>query len=317
MSLDAQTQAFLDEQRAGGVQPWHVLSLEEARQALFAFAAVGGEPEPVSRIEDREIPGPGGKIRIRIYRPEGQEPFPALVYFHGGGWVLGCIETHDAVCAKLARAAACVVVSVEYRLAPEYPFPAAPEDCYAATKWVAEHATTIGCDLTRIAVGGESAGGNLAAVVSLMARDRGGPSLVYQLLVYPATDYYLPGTPSYQEYAVGYSLTRDDMIWFWHQYLSAEAEKENPYIFPLQAANLQGVPPAFVITAECDPLRDEGERYAQRLQQAGVPVIMTRYSGTIHGFFNLANILDQGDKAHMAAAVALRAIFAPATSTTL
>jgi acetyl esterase len=273
------------------------------------MGAMGGEPETVGNVEDREIPGPEGNIPVRIYTPEGNGPFPVLVFFHGGGWVIGNIETHDVVCRSLTNQAGCITVSVDYRLAPEHKFPAAPEDCYAATQWVVANAVTFNGDLARVAVGGDSAGGNLAAVVALMARDRGGPKLVYQLLIYPATDYYLPGTQSIKDNAEGYFLTRDDMIWFIDHYLSGEEDTKHPYAFPLKAGDLSGLVPAMVITAEFDPLRDEGEMYAFQMQQAGVAVTARRYDGTIHGFVSLSGMIDLGKQALADAAAGLRSAF--------
>jgi acetyl esterase len=216
-----------------------------------------------------------------------------LVYFHGGGWVIGSIETHDALCRELTMEAGVVVVSVEYRLAPEHKFPAAADDAYAAVRWVAQHAAELGIDPARIGVGGDSAGGNLAAVVALQARDLGGPPLALQLLIYPITCDDL-GTPSYVENAEGYMLTRADMAWFWSQYLSDPAQGDDPRVSPLRAGDLSGLPPAFILTAEYDPLRDEAEAYAARLEQAGVPVRMRRYDGMIHGFLRRLTLLDQG-----------------------
>ena len=308
MPLDPQAQAILDMIAAMGTPPIEEMSVEQAR-TMLNLNEMGGTPEPVARVEDREIPGPYGPTPIRIYTPEGVGPFPVLVYFHGGGWVLGNIEGHDNVCRVLTNAAKCVTVSVDYRLAPEYKFPAAAEDSYAATKWVAENTAKLNGDATRIAVGGDSAGGNLAAVVSLMARDQGGPNLVYQLLIYPVTDYHQPGTPSYQENADGYFLTRDAMVWFWQHYLNDEAEAKIPYASPLQAKDLSGLPPAMVITPEYDPLRDEGEMYAARLKEAGIPVTIIRYPGMIHGFVSMAGVLDQGKKAINDAAKELRLTF--------
>ncbi len=305
MPLDPQAKAFLDQLAASGAPPLNALPVEEARKALLELFAPKEEPEPVGKVEDRKIAGPAGAIPVRIYTPQGSGPFPVLVYFHGGGWVIGNLETHDPVCRKLTRAAGCTVVSVDYRLAPEHKFPAGPEDCYAATRWVAENAASLGADPARIAVGGDSAGGNLAAVVALMARDRGGPPLAYQLLIYPVTDHAFDN-PSYRENADGYLLTRDAMIWFWNHYLSHEEEGKNPYASPLKARDLRGLPPALVITAEFDPLRDEGEAYAERLREAGVPVTCSRYHGMIHGFFSLSEIMDQGKKAIEEAAQALR-----------
>jgi acetyl esterase len=187
MSLDPQAKAFLNQLAAAGAPPLHSLPVEQARQAIAELFATKGEPEPVGKVEDRRIPGPAGQIPLRIYTPRGNGPFPVLVYFHGGGWVIGNLETHDPTCRALTNTAGCMVVSVDYRLAPEHKFPAGPDDCYAATRWVADQAATINADPDRIAVGGDSAGGNLAAAISLMARDRGTPSLVYQLLLYPVS----------------------------------------------------------------------------------------------------------------------------------
>ncbi|HZO70904.1 MAG TPA: alpha/beta hydrolase [Ktedonobacteraceae bacterium] len=310
MPLDPQVQDVLDAMIALGAPPLNTLPVADARAAFIALgAARRGEPEPVSKIEDRTIPGPEGAIPIRIYTPEGHGPFPVLVFFHGGGWVIGNIDTHDATCRALTNAAGCITVSVDYRLAPEHKFPAAPEDCYAATTWVAKNAAAINSDAARIAVGGDSAGGNLAAVVALMARDRGGPKLIYQLLIYPVTDYYKPGTPSYQENAEGYFLTREGMVWFWDLYLSNEGEALHPYVSPLQAESLSGLPPAMVITAEFDPLRDEGEMYANRLKDADVPVTYVPYQGMIHGFVGMAAVIDQGKVAIAKAGAALRSAF--------
>src|SRR5213078_1916119 len=202
----------------------------------------------------------------------------------------------------------CLVVSVDYRLAPEHRFPAAPEDCYAATRWLAEHAGSLGGDKGRIAVGGDSAGGNLAAVVALMARDRGGPKLAFQLLVYPATDTDFE-TRSYRENSEGYFLTRADMVWFWNHYAPRDEDRRNPYAAPLRAASLRGLPPALVITAEFDPLRDEGEAYGARLRDAGNQVLVKRYPGMIHGFFGMGTLLTQARTATKEAAGALRAAF--------
>ncbi|MBI3303984.1 MAG: alpha/beta hydrolase [Deltaproteobacteria bacterium] len=308
MPLDPQAKAFLDQITAAGAPPLNALPVAEARQALRALFATG-ELEPVHKVEDRQIPGPDGNLPVRIYTPEGNGPLPVLVYFHGGGWVLGDLETHDSPCRALANAAGCMVIAADYRLAPEHKFPAAPEDCYAATKWVVLNAAAMGGDPTRIAVGGDSAGGNLAAAVALMAGDRGAPSLVYQLLVYPVTNYAFD-TASYRENADGYLLTKEMMQWFWRHYLENETDGQNPYASPLRARDCRRVPPALVITAEFDPLRDEGETYTARLREAGVPAVTKRYNGMIHGFFSLGAVMDQGKQAIAEAAAGLRAAFA-------
>lgn len=309
MSLEPQAQAFLEQLAAAGAPPLHELSVAEARQVIVELLRTQGDPEPVGAVAERMIPGAGGEMPTRIYIPYGTGPFPVLVYFHGGGWVIGNLEAYDATCRALTNAAGCLVVAMEYRLAPEHKFPAAPEDCYAATCWVAANAAAIGGDPRRIAVGGDSAGGNLATVVAQRARDHGGPALVYQLLVYPVTNYGYD-TASYRENADGYLLTRDAMVWFWNHYLRSAADGDNPLASPLRANDLRGLPPAMVLTAEFDPLRDEGETYAMRLQEAGVPVTLKRYAGTIHGFFSLGAVLDQGKQAIADAAAALRTIFA-------
>lgn len=313
MGLDPQARALLDQVAAFGVPPLHTLSVAEARRATAAMAALQGEPEPIARVENRTIPGPAGEIPVRVYTPSHDGPLPVLVYYHGGGWVIGSLETHDGTCRGLANAAGCVVVSVDYRLAPEHKFPAAAEDAYAAAVWVAEHAAALGVDAARVAVGGDSAGGNLAAVVSLMARDRGTPCLIYQLLVYPVTDAACD-TASYRENADGYFLTRDMMQWFWNHYLPNDSDCRDPYHSPLRAARLNGLPPALMITAEFDPLRDEGEAYAERLRAAGVPVQLTRYHGMVHGFFGLGAALDQAKVAMADASAALGAAFASSRS---
>lgn len=308
MPLDPQAQAFLDQMVAFGAQPLNTLSPEDARKAFDLLAELSElKPEPVAKVEDRLIPGPVGQIPIRVYTPQGTEPFPVLIFFHGGGFVLGSIKIYEELCRALTNGADCIVVSVDYRVAPEHKFPAAVEDCYAATKWVAGNAKAIGGDPTHIAVGGDSAGGNLAAVVSLMARDQGTPPLVYQLLVYPTTSFALD-TPSCQENADGYFLTRDDMVWFRNLYLRSNADRDDPYASPLQAQDLRGLPSALVITAEFDPLRDEGEAYAARLREADVAVVCTRYNGMIHGFLSMP--VDQGKKGRQEVVAALRSAFA-------
>jgi acetyl esterase/lipase len=308
MPLDPEARMLLD-QMTGTIRPFNELSVEEARAAIVALSAAAGEPEAVAKVENRAVPGPRGEIPIRIYTPEGRAPFPALVYFHGGGWVIGSLETHDPLCRHLANATRCVVVSVDYRLAPEHPYPASSEDAYAATRWVAANAASFGTDGKRVAVGGDSAGGNLSAVVSLMARDRGGPPLAFQLLVYPVTDTPSAATASYRENAEGYFLTADMMHWFWNHYCGKNPDTSDAYLCPLRAKDLRRLPSALVITAEFDPLRDEGEAYAARLREAGVPVVLKRYPGMIHGFFGMGALLTQARAATKEAASALRGAF--------
>jgi acetyl esterase len=306
MPLDPQAQRVLEQIAALGLPPNHLVSPEQARINSKARPRAAG-PD-VAKVEDRRIPGPGPDIPVRIYTPTGLGPFPVLVWFHGGGWVVGDLDTADPTARHLAVGADCVVVSVDYRLAPETKFPGAADDCYAATLWAARNAAQINGDPTRIAVGGDSAGGNLAAAVALMARDRSALSLAFQLLVYPVTacDF---NTTSYRQNAEGYLLTRDGMQWYWNHYLNHPSEASNPYAAPLGAQDFTGLPPALVITAEMDPLCDEGAAYAQRLQDAGVPTQYRRYDGMIHGFFGMPALLDKGKQALAEAATALRQAF--------
>jgi acetyl esterase len=308
MPLDPQAQTLLDQFNALGGQPLSSMSVADARRAMMVLSSMRGEPPPIRSVVDRRVAGPAGEIPVRIYTPAGTAPLPLLVYFHGGGWVLGGIETHDGTCRELANDAGCVVVSVDYRLAPEHKFPAAAEDCYAAAQWAAAHAAELGADARRLAVGGDSAGGNLAAVVSQMARDRGAPAVVFQLLIYPATAAAFD-TPSYHDNAEGYLLTTADMRWFWGHYLNGPADAANPYASPLRAPRLGGLPPALVITAEFDPLRDEGEQYAHRLEEAGVPARLTRYDGMIHGFFGMTHLMDKAKAAVLEASGNLKLAF--------
>jgi acetyl esterase len=262
-------------------------------------------PVPVHRIEDRDIPGTAGPIPIRIYTPAAEGPFPVLVYFHGGGWVLGNMETHDPICRELTQAVGCVVVSVDYRLAPEHPFPIPLEDCYAAVCWVARCAAAIHGDAQRIAVAGDGAGGNLAAAVALTARERGTPPLAYQLLIYPVMNDVFD-TNSYRENGDGYVLTKDLMVWCWQHYVHHEAYGLSPQAAPLRAQHLYGLPSTLLLTAEFDPLRDEGEAYARRLQAAGVQVEYRCYAGMIHGFLGLTSMLDTAARAMAETAATLR-----------
>jgi acetyl esterase len=310
MPLDPQAKALFDFLGLTQMAPLETMTPQEARAAFEALAEARRRttPEPVDQVRDLKIPGPGGEIPIRVYSPKAQSASPALIYFHGGGWVLGDLESHDHVCRALANSASCVVLSVDYRLAPEHKFPAAVDDSYAATQWIADHASALGVDRSRIAVGGDSAGGNLAAIVSRIARDRGGPNIIYQLLIYPATDMRL-GMPSIDENADGPLLTKAAMHWFVNHYLNGEGDRIDPLASPLLATNLRGLPPAFIITAECDPIRDEGEAYGLRLKDAGVPVEVQRYDGMPHGFFSFGVALGSGRRAFADATSRLRSAF--------
>ena len=296
MSLDPQVQEFLEQFDRLGLPTLSSLEPVEAREIA---AKLRGKPlklQAVLRVENRAIPGADGDIPVRIYTPKSSAPLPVLVYFHGGGWVLGDLDAADPICRSLANGAECVVVSADYRLAPEHKFPVAVEDAFAATRWVAQNAAAIGGDTDRIAVAGDSAGGNLAAAVALMARDRGEPHLAYQLLIYPVTQYGFD-TESYRQYERGYGLSKDDMVWFWDRYLPRAADGQNSYASPLLAGSLSHLPPALIVTAECDVLRDEAEAYAARLEKAGVPVRLWRYDGMIHNFIGLAPVVDRGKQA--------------------
>lgn len=307
MPLNPQEQSIIDQLKALNAPSFDEMTAQEARDQ-YILGRIPMPPEPVANVDDRTLDIDGARIPIRIYTPDGAAPHPALVYFHGGGWVIGNIETHDQICRKLANRGGCIVVSVEYRVAPEHKYPTPGEDAYAATAWVAAHAADLGIDPSRIAVGGDSAGGNLAAAVTLMARDRGGPGLMFQALIYPVTHFNFD-TPSYSENAEGYFLTQRLMRWFWGHYLANDADGAQPYASPL-AADVSRLPPALIITAEFDPLRDEGASYAERLREAGVPVAYTCYTGTIHGFVQLEALLDTGKAAIEEIGAALKNAFA-------
>lgn len=307
MPLDPEAQAVLDTLAAGPEVDPFSLPHTTIRAAFAAMATRDAGPE-VAHVESQSIEGPAGRIPLRIYTPEGARPKPGLVYFHGGGFVVCDLDSHDTTCRELANGADCVVVSVDYRLAPEAKFPAAPEDCYAATQWVARCVDQLGIDSSRLAVAGDSAGGNLATAVARMCRDRGGPSLVHQLLVYPVTDHRFD-TKSYRENGSGYFLTERMMRWFWHHYLEEESDGANPLASPLRADDLEGLPPATVLTAEYDPLRDEGRAYAERLQAAGVETTFIDYPGVFHGFFGMGQQIPRARQAVADACAALGKAF--------
>ncbi|MFN8484053.1 MAG: alpha/beta hydrolase [Anaerolineae bacterium] len=293
MPLHPEAAEFLALRESLGLRPYYEMGIEDARAQAIRFSPLPGPDDEVGRVHDRTIPGPGGGIPVRIYAPPGvgagHPALPVIVYFHGGGWVVGDLDTDDVRGRQLCRSAGAVLVSVNYRHAPEHRFPAAAEDAYAVVTWVAENAAQMGEDPRRIAVAGASAGGNLAAVVSLMAKDRGGPPIAYQALIVPVTSHSFD-TASYTQCAEGYGLTRDAMVWYWAQYLAAPEDGAHPYASPLRADDLSGLPPALVVTAEYDPLRDEGAAYAERLRQAGVPVATMRLDGMLHGFLGAAAI---------------------------
>ncbi|MCC7368934.1 MAG: alpha/beta hydrolase fold domain-containing protein [Chloroflexi bacterium] len=279
-----------------------------AAAAVAKKRGLATAPEAIGFVEDIKIPAPSGDLPARIYTPDGTGPFPVLVYFHGGGWVLADLDTYDASARALTNAARCIVVSVHYRQAPEHKFPAAAEDADFAFQWAQRNAASFKGDPNRVAVGGESAGGNLATGVALQARERGGPMPIHQLLVYPVTVHAFD-SPSYQQYADAQPLNAPMMHWFWEQYLENDADGQSPLASPLLAADLSGLPPATVILAEIDPLRSEGEAYAARLQQAGVPTTVTIYPGVTHEFFGMTAVVDEAKRAVAEAAAGLTESF--------
>lgn len=308
--LHPQVAAFLDQLKAQGAPSMATLPVEEVRASQQALITMMGiTPEPVAEVTDRTIPGPGGELPIRVYTPEGSGPFPVLVYLHGGGWVAGDLNLQDDTCRSISNGAGCVVVSVDYRLAPENKFPAAVQDCHAAARWVAENAEQIHVDPARMAIGGESAGGALTAAVSLKARAEGGPPFVLQVMVNPCTNLASMDTDSYREFAEGFGLRKDEVEWCRDHYLRGEEDWQHPYASPLLAEDLRGLPPALIVTSEFDILRDEGETYGRRLEGAGVPTTVSRYNGVIHGFFAAAAIFDRGQDARAEVSAALRSAF--------
>jgi acetyl esterase len=288
------------------------LSPADARLAYLASRkALQPDPEPVAETADLTAMGPAGPIPLRLYRGIGADsgtPQPVLVYFHGGGWVIGDLDSHDQCCRALANAARCIVVAVDYRLAPEHKFPAAVEDAIAATRWVADNAQSLGIEARQLAVGGDSAGGNLAAVVALDARNRGGPPIVFQLLIYPGTDMRMD-RPSHMRHADQLPLRRPTMQWFLRHYLRDAGDEVDWRASPLRAGDFANLPPALVVTAGFDPLGDEGEAYAEALKSAGVPVTFKPFDGQIHGFFNMGRIIGDAGRLVGVAADALRSGF--------
>lgn len=273
---------LLEMERAGG-KAVEESTPAEARAGSWDWLKWVGEPEEVAKVEHRFIPGPSADLPVRIYTPQGHGPFPALVYLHGSGFTVSNIEIADAPHRALANRTGCVLVAVNYQKAPEHKFPVPLDDAYATVEWVHVNAGSLSVDPSLIGVGGDSAGGNLAAAACLRARDDGGPAIAFQLLVYPTTDCQFD-LPSMVENAQGYMLTTAAMRWFWDQYLNDPADADDPYACPMRATDLSGLPPAVVVTAEYDPLRDDGEAYAARLRESGVPVVLRRYEGMIHGF---------------------------------
>jgi acetyl esterase len=312
MPLDRQAEIILGLVKSANVPELWQLTPAQAREQYMLRVAKLATKEPVFRSFDRRIPGPGQDLTIRVYEPREAKPgekLPVLLWFHGGGFVIGNLDTHDHACRALATQAECLVVAVDYRLAPECKFPAAVDDCMAALRWLALHAVEIGGDPSRIAVGGDSAGANLATVCAIVARNDGYPKLAHQLLIYPCTAPE-PETPSHRKFAEGYLLTRNTITWFYKQYLRSPRESNDFRFAPLVAEDLSSLPPALVLVAGYDPLRDEGVDYAKRLIEAGNRVTLVNYEGMIHGFLLMGGAVDGAKRALRQAAEALREAFA-------
>lgn len=308
MPLDKHVKALLDQLTSAGAPKLWELGPQAARAAM-RLNVFRGNDVAIGASVDKHFPGPKGNVGLRVYTPlNARAPLlPGLVFFHGGGFVLGDLDSHDGLCRTIANDSGCRVVSVDYRLAPEHPFPAAVEDCFAAAQWVAANAAELGIDAGRLAVGGDSAGGNLAAVVAVLARDAGGPKLSFQLLIYPVTQLGGPDTPSMKENAKGYFLEKASMEWFTRLYCPEPAHRNDARLSPLLTRNLAGLPPAYVVTAGFDPLRDEGKAYADRLDAAGVAVTYVNYPGMIHGFLSFRALVPKAREATAAAAAAVHA----------
>jgi len=292
MPLDPQVQGLLTEMAALGNPPIHSLSVEDARAASEGMVMLAGEKAEVGSVRDIRIPVEDGDIGARVYTPAGAGPHPAVVFFHGGGWVICSLDTHDNLARDICRAADAVVVSVDYRMAPEYRYPTAVHDSFAATRWVADNAASLDVDATRLALCGDSAGGNLSAVVSQMARDSGGPAIAFTALIYPAVDMTAKGG-SLDDNGAGYFLETDGMEWFMNHYLD-EPDKAEAKASPLLHGDLTNLPDCFIATCEYDPLRDQGEAYGEALRANGVHVVTKRYDGLIHAAANMTAVLDGG-----------------------
>ncbi|WP_158575837.1 alpha/beta hydrolase [Streptomyces corynorhini] len=295
-TLDPQAQALIDAAIASGLPPVHSLPAAQARRRMRS-AFIWGDPEPIEHRKDLIAPGPAGDLPVRLYHPAPGRRLPLIVFFHGGGWIVNDLDTHDRLCARLAVESSCAVLSVDFRCAPEHPYPAPVEDGYAALVWAASHGDVLGVDTSRVAVAGDSSGGTVATAVCMTARDRGGPVIGQQTLIYPVTDHLDPPTASYRERGTGYSLNRGFMEWAWQAYLPAEWSATDPRLFPLRAADLRGLPRTLMLTAEFDPLRDEGIAYADRLSEAGVPTEHWHFDDQMHGFALQTHAIDRARRA--------------------
>jgi acetyl esterase/lipase len=316
MGLDPQAKAVIELAIKAGRPPYHTLTPKDARQLFLETRPFSTPAAPIiGAVRNLAADGPLGQIPLRLYRPAGVPDavrLPVYVYFHGGGWVIGDLESHDVLCRQLTAESGACVIAVDYRLAPEHKFPAAADDAWAATRWISVHATELGVDAGRLAVGGDSAGGNLAAVVALMARDAKGPSIALQVLIYPVTDLGSE-SKSYADFADGYMLTRDSMRWFTAHYLGGKEDAQDWRVSPLRAPSLAGLPPTLVITAGFDPLHDEGAAYATRLREAEVTVDYVSFGGMIHGFVGMGRVLDSALRAVSLIGGSLKQAFREAT----
>ncbi|MDR3331175.1 MAG: alpha/beta hydrolase [Synergistaceae bacterium] len=294
MPLDPQTKKLLDVMKSSGLPPINELPVSDARKRVIALFPNNGRLVPIGSVGNRTIPMHWGEMPCRIYSPEGDGPFPVLTYIHGGGWTINNVDIYDSACRHITKNSECIVVSIEYRLAPEVKFPEQLEDEYRAVEWIHRNARSFNGDPLKFAIGGDSSGGNQATVICLMSRDRGGPDIKYQLLIYPVTDYYMPFAWSCEEYGTDYfGLGKDQMTWFWNNYLKDGADVNDPYISPLRAKSLKGLPAAHIVTAEYDAVRDAGEEYAKKLRDAGVNVKLSRCDGLAHGFIQHWRVVDK------------------------
>ena len=306
--LHPQAKALIEAATADDLPPWHTMPVEEARAAFRSRQVPAqGEPPPVGQVTDRMLEVSDRHIPVRVYRPTGRDgvKLPVYVHFHGGGWVFGDLDSHDIPCRYLCIQSGALVISVDYRLAPEHPYPAALDDAWESLRWVAAHGDELEADTSRLAVGGDSAGGTLAATVCRRARDEGGPDIRFQVLIYPVTDMTL-SLPSMTELAEGYNFTRATMEWFRDLYLPDDESRTGPDASPLFAEDLSGLPPALVIAAGFDPLRDDAKAYAEALTAAGVTTEYICYGGMIHGFLNMPAVLDDGREATTRAAQSIK-----------
>jgi acetyl esterase len=303
--LHPQVRSFLDALIAQNRPGWETMPPAEGRELFASLKGVFGDGPELYRVEDRTI---AGHVPVRVYWPSEEDDLPVVIYFHGGGWVLGNLDTHDPLCRRLASGTGCVVVAVDYRLAPDAKFPAAFDDSFAATAYVSEHADEFNVDPSRLVVAGDSAGGNLATAVAIRAAEVGSPAIRSQLLIYPVVEPNFE-SHSYLAHAEGFGLSRQTMMWFWEQYLASEEDALSHYAVPSRAPNLSELPPAHVITAEYDVLLSEGESYADRLHAAGVETTIRRYDGMIHGFVHFSGVFDVGRQAVSDLAEHLQQVF--------